>query len=177
MRYKRVISVVALVCLGLIGTRSVHPNLQLEIEGAGTFGVVVSESTFTVYNNRPSIIDLDLNNDFVFNSADLGLLLGDYNTRFTSVDLGQLLGVLGAAWHRQDLEGAPDFGWYYVVPGVLKPVISYDSDGLTTYLSWGETHKFRTVREEGNLKEGLQITLESQERRTYYIKMRSQSGL
>ncbi|MHC4975987.1 MAG: hypothetical protein ACYTF7_05205 [Planctomycetota bacterium] len=151
--------------------------MQMQITGSSTFQIPVSESTFTIFNNRHHIIDLDRNQDFRFDTSDLGLLLSNYASADLSQDLGLLLSVLGSSWHRQDLIGAPDFGWHYIVPASLNPVITHDPDGVTTYMSWGETQSFRTIRETGNLKEGLQITLEAQERRTYYIRMNNAPGL
>lgn len=162
--------VLLFVLLALVPARSARSNLSIEIQGSSMVDITKREVTFTVYNNRPRVVDMDLNGDFVFDSADMGILLGSYQ-QHGAADLGRLLGAWGSAWHRQDLAAAPDYGWYYIVPAGLNPVVSLDPDGVTTYLSWGQTNSFRTVREVGNLKDGLQITLESHERRTYFIKM------
>ena len=170
MRGSKLSVVVLLLFVLLVPTRSARSNLLIEIQGSSTYEVEVSESTFTVYDSRPSIVDMDLNGDFYFNAADLGLLLINYQ-HHDSLDLGRLFSAWGSAWHRQDLEGAPEYGWYYLVPSSLKPIVTYDPDGVTSFLLWGQTQSFRTVRTSGNPHDGLHVTLESHERRTYYIKM------
>ena len=170
MKMPRALLVFVLVVVLLVQARTASPIMSIEVVGAGFVDNSIETETFVVYNNRPPQLDLDLNGDFLINSVDLGIYFGKYDTYPTTM-LGRILGHFGFAWHRQDLVGAPDFGWYYVVPPSLHPVITHDPDNVTTYLSWGLKQSFRTLRETGNLQEGLHITIESRERRTFYIKM------
>lgn len=100
---------------------------------------------YDVHATKPAIVDLDLNLDYTFDGADLGMLLGRWGEPYDGADLALILANWGNKWHRHDQAEGRFAGRYYIVSPSLEPVIVSDPNNPSlSYMGWGPSSTSRT---------------------------------